>query len=156
MIAAVLASWACRRPDPQQVIDIAQLEAYWVIDTPVGNEQYIAPAVRLVLKNKGAAAAHALEATAVFKRDGQDDAWGSDWRRVAPGGKPLAAGQDTLLVLKSDARYHSPAAPEAMFQHENWKDVRVEVFLRLGSSRWTKFGELLVEKRIGARAVEAP
>jgi hypothetical protein len=154
VVAACLLSSACRRPDPQKELDLSQLEAYWVVDSPVGSEQYLAPAVRLVLKNKGQAPARALEATAVFRREGDGDkTWGSDWQRVAPGGKPLQPGQDTVVVMKSDARYHTNGPAESMFQHELWKDTSVTVFVRLGSSPWTKLGDLPVERRIGSRTV---
>jgi len=152
--ALLLASPGCRRPDPQKELDVSQLEAYWVVDTPVGREQYLAPAVRLVLKNKGQAPAHSLEATAVFRREGEEDkTWGSDWRRVAPAGKALRPGQETVLVMKCDARYHTNGPPESMFTHEKWKDATVEVFVRLGSSPWTKLGQLAVERRIGSRTL---
>ena len=145
----------CRRLDPQKELSISGLEAYWVIDAPVGNEQYIAPAVRLVLRNKGEHTARALETTAVFRRKGEEkETWGSDWMRVAPQGKPLAPGQETVLVMKSDARYRSAGTPDSMFRHELFKDAKVEVFVRLGSSAWTKVGELEVERRIGSKTVE--
>ena len=60
-----------------------------------------------------------------------------------------------LVLLKSDARYSSPVEPEAMFTHEQFKDARVEVFLRVGSSPWTRFGDVDVDRRIGAREVQA-
>jgi hypothetical protein len=66
-------------------------------------------------------------------------------------GQPLAPGQTVLVLLKSDARYSSPVEPEAMFTHQQFKDARVEIFLRVGSSPWTRFGEADVERRIGAK-----
>ena len=58
-------------------------------------------------------------------------------------------------MLKSDARYHSQGDAESMFRHELFKDATVEVFLRLGSSPWTKFGRLEVERRVGSKTLAA-
>src|SRR5688572_24686731 len=117
MTIALVAPAACRRADPQKEISLEGLEAYWVVDSPVGQEQYIAPAVRFTLRNKGSHVAHSLQAKATFRRDGQE--WGGDWRRVTDGGgRPLKPGEEALVVLRSEARYHSPGAPESMFEHE--------------------------------------
>lgn len=154
LLIAALAAPACRTPDPQQEIAIEGLEAYWIVDSPVNNEQYIAPAVRFTLRNKGKHVAHSLQAKATFRREGEE--WGGDWRRVtSAAGNPLQPGEQALVVLRSEHRYHSAGKPDSMFGHELFKDASVEVFLRLGSSRWTPFGQLKVERRIGARAVAA-
>jgi hypothetical protein len=42
-----------------------------------------------------------------------------------------------------------------MFQHEKFRDATVDVFLRIGSSPWTKFLTVDVERRIGTRSVRA-
>jgi len=152
LLASLVPLAACRRPDPAKEVAVSGLEAYWVVDTPVGQTQYLAPAVRLVIRNATDAPQHALEVTAVFRRKGEEDkTWGSDWRRVAPAGKPLAPGKETLVVLKSDARYSAIGAPEGMFENEAFRDAMAEVFVRLGSSSWYKVGQVPVERHIGAR-----
>ncbi len=134
---------------------MSEVETYWVVDSPVGDTRYLAPAVRFSVTNKGTNPQRSIEATAVFRRRGEEAAWGSDWQRVIPGGKPLAPGQSAVLVLRSDGRYYSKGEPETMFDHELFKDARVQVFLRLGSSGWVKFAEVPVERQIGSRAARA-
>ena len=152
LFASLLLLAACRRPDPAKELAFSALEAYWVVDNPVGQTQYLAPAVRLVIRNQAESPQRTLEATAVFRRVGEEDkTWGSDWRRIAPSGKPLLPGHDTLVVLKSDARYTSTGAPAGMFENAEFKDALVEVYVRLGSSPWYKVRQLPVERRIGAR-----
>jgi hypothetical protein len=156
VLLALGAGAGCHTPDPAKELAVSDLEAYWVVDTPSGGEQFLAPAVRMIVKNRGARAAHSLEATAVFRRQGEESkTWGSDWRRVLPSGRSLEPGQETVLVLKSDARYHSQGDAESMFRHELFKDATVEVFLRLGSSPWTKFGHLEVARRVGSKTLAA-
>lgn len=134
---------------------MTDLEAYWAVDNPSGDTRFIAPATRFHVTNKGAEPLRSVQATATFRRKGEAETWGSDWQQVSASAKPLAPGQTVLVVLKSDARYSSPVEPEAMFTHQQFKDARVEVFLRVGSSPWTRFGEMDVERRIGAREIQA-
>lgn len=156
-VAAALqaATLSCQSPDPQAVLEVSDLEAYWAVDTPSGETRFIAPAARLHVKNKGPEPLRSVQATATFRRKGETETWGSDWQQVSASARPLAPGQTALVVLKSDARYSSPVEPEAMFAHQQFKDARVEVFLRVGSSPWTRFGETDVERRVGAREVQA-
>lgn len=153
----VLTSGACRAPEPRAELELTDVETYWVIDSALGMTEYIAPAVRFRLRNKGARPWAGIQATATFRRKGEESkTWGSDWRQVTTSAKPLAPGQDTLVVLKSDGRYYSTGTPESMFRHQLFKDAKVEVFLRIGASGWVKFTEADIERRIGSKAVQEP
>jgi hypothetical protein len=147
-------SAACRRPDPKQELAVQDVETYWVVDSSHGETRYMAPAVRFTVHNKGPKAHHSVEATAVFRRTGETQTWGSDWTKVPPTGKPLDAGTKALIVLRSDGRYYSTGAPESMFTHELFKDAKAEVFLRVGSSDWVKFVDTIVDRRVGAHAAQ--
>ena len=153
--ALSVAALSCQAPDPQAVLETSDLEAYWAIDPAVGETRYIAPAARFQVKNKGTEMLRSVQATATFRRKGEAQTWGSDWQQVSNSSRPLAPGQTMVVLLKSDARYSSPVEPEAMFGHQLFKDARVEIFLRVGSSPWTRFGEADVERRIGSRASQA-
>jgi hypothetical protein len=145
---------SCRSPDPQAVLSVSDVEAYWAVDSAAGTTQYIAPAVRFTVKNTGDKSLTSVQATATYRRKGEENVtWGSDFRQVASREHALAAGQTMLVVLKSDARYYSPGPPESMFGHAQFKDTSVEFFLRVGASPWTKFGQADVERRIGTRSV---
>lgn len=156
-LAAALSASAlsCQSPDPQALLEVTDLESYWAIDPASGDTRFIAPAVRFHVRNKGPEPLRSVQATATFRRKGETESWGSDWQQISASARPLAPGQTELVLLKSDARYSSPVEPEAMFTHQQFKDARVEVFLRVGSSPWTRFGETDVERRIGAREIQA-
>ena len=156
-LAAALSAAAssCQSPDPQAMLELTDLEAYWAIDPSSGDTRFIAPAARFNVKNKGPDPLRSVQATATFRRKGETETWGADWQQVSASAKPLAPGQTVRVVLKSDARYSSPVEPEAMFTHQEFKDARVEIFLRVGSSPWTRFGETDVDRRIGAKDVQA-
>jgi hypothetical protein len=156
-LAAALSasSLSCQSPDPQAVLEVTGIEAYWAVDPPSGDTRFIAPAARFHVKNKGPEALRSVQATATFRRKGETETWGSDWQQVSVSAKPLGSGQTLLVVLKSDARYSSPVEPDVMFTHQQFKDAHVEVFLRVGSSPWTRFGEMDVDRRIGAKEIQA-
>ncbi|HEY7513660.1 MAG TPA: hypothetical protein VIC87_04255 [Vicinamibacteria bacterium] len=147
---------ACETPAPKAILDLTDLETYWVVDPRVGNTEYIAPAARFRVRNKSNEPRGAVEATATFRRVGEEDkSWGSAWERLAPAGKPLAPGQQVTVVLQSDGRYFSTGSPQSMFEHALFRDATVEIFLRVGRSGWVKFAAADVERRIGSRTLEA-
>jgi hypothetical protein len=149
---------ACRAPDPKAELEVLGLETYWAVDSPKGQEQFIAATVRFEVRNKGQETLGSVEASGGFKRpndQGAFEEWGGDWKQVSNAREPLKPGDKRLVVLKSDARYHSPGPPESMFAHEAFRDPKVEVYLRAGSSGWVKFGESPIERRVGARSVPA-
>jgi hypothetical protein len=148
---------ACAKPDPQAVLEHSDLETYWAVDSAVGETQYIAPVLRLRLRNRSAEPQQAVRVRARFERKGhpgQD--WGSaEWWSWGALHRPLKPGETVVVVLKSDGRYYSTGAPESMFGHELFRDARAELFAAVGPSDWIKLGEAEVERRIGSREVEA-
>lgn len=153
--AAVLVLAGCRAPDPNAIVKVTALETHWAVDSAdAGGTQYIAPVVRFIVTNISGEQQSSVQATATFRRKGEENVtWGSDFRQLATRGEPLVPLQVLPVVLKSDARYYSTGQPETMFSHEDFRDAKVEVFVRVGSSPWTKVGALDVERRIGARGV---
>jgi hypothetical protein len=157
LVPALLAPLlSCQAPDPKAVLEVGDIEAYWAVDPPSGETRYIAPAARFHVRNKGSEPLRSVQATATFRRKGETQTWGADWQQVGSSARPLDPGQSALVLLKSDARYSSPVEPEAMFSHQQFKDAQVEVFLRVGSSPWTRFGDVDVARHIGTREIQEP
>lgn len=162
--AAVLAlplallALGCRTPDPRAEVELRDLETYWAVDPSVGETQYLAPVVRFRLVNK-AASSRSVQAMTTFRRKDEGPSWSSAWHSVSPlpDGSPLPVGQGALVVLKpeGEGRYTYRGAPEEMFKHPEFKDVTAEVFVRIGSSAWTKLADVPVERRLGTHAVDA-
>jgi hypothetical protein len=151
--ALLLAS--CRAPDPARIVKIGDIETHWAVDNAQAGTQYIAPVVRFRLTNIGPEPQGSIDVTATFRRKGETASWGGDFRQVSTRRKPLEPGGSEVLVLKSDTRYYSNGPTEGMFAHKDFKDTTVELFVRVGSSRWTKASEAIdVERRIGARSVQ--
>lgn len=154
--ALALALPACRTPDPQAEVELTNVETYWAVDSPAGETQRIAPVVRFQLRNKGQEPLDSIQATATFRREGETQAWSGAFLEVKPpAGKELKPGQAAPVMLKpeGEGRYTSTVSPEQMLAHAQFKDVRVEVFIRLRASSWVKMAETPVERRLGSHAV---
>jgi hypothetical protein len=155
MLASASLLTCCAARDPRQEVELLDLESYWAVDASVGDRQYIAPVVRFQLRNRLAEPLRSLQATATFRRKGEENLdWGNAFSQVLPAKKPLQPGQSTLVTLKSDGRYYSTGQPEGFFENQQWKDAHTTVFVRIGASSWVKFAETDIERRIGARSVE--
>lgn len=157
VVAAALSASlpGCRVPHPPDVLRVSDIETHWAIDSAEGTQQYIAPVVRFRVTNVGPEPLTSIQATATFRRRGEEGVtWGSDFRTVATRQEPLGPGRHADVVMKSDARYYSTGQAETMFAHKDFKDAKVEFFLRIRSSAWSPFGARDVERRIGARGVQ--
>jgi hypothetical protein len=155
-VGLALAAVGCRTPDPKTLLDISDVDAYWAVEPTMGGEQYITPAIKFRLHNRSDATQHSVQTMAVFRRKGEENlSWGSAFEQVVSRKAPLEPGQFVQVTLKSDARYHSQGPVAGMFAHPQYRDALVEYFIRVGSSGWVSFGQVPVERRIGARSVAA-
>lgn len=152
--AAALVLVSCKTPDPKGIVRVSDIETHWAVDAQ-SDTQYIAPVVRFTLTNAGSEPQGSIDVTATFRRKGEAQTWGGDYRQVSTRQKPLGPGQSEALVLKSDTRYYSNGPVEGMFTHADFKDTTVQLFVRVGRSQWTQMSEQIdVERRVGARSVQ--
>ena len=67
----------------------------------------------------------------------------------------MAPGTESrIITLRSDTDYFSKDEPERMLENEEWEQVTVEIFLKVGPSSWRPLAKVEVPKRIGAPGVE--
>jgi hypothetical protein len=152
-LCALLLCGACRKGDPKKDLRVSDVETYWVVETPKGQTQAIAPAIRLTLENVSGGPLDSIYAAAGFRRDGEE--WGGDWQQVASRKKPLAPGKTLVVVLRSgEGRYTSTGDPEGMLRVEAFRDPVATVHLRVGTSPWIQVTSATIERRIGSRAVQ--
>ena len=153
MVSAALLVGACV-PDPLKEVAVSDLEAYWVVDTPVGETNRIAPAVRFKVTSKGAK--KFIEAQASFHRKSQAQGeWGNAFAPVTQAGKPMATGEGRVVTLvMEEGHYTGSVPPEDLLHNPAFSDVHVLVFIRVGSSSWVKMAEVDAERRIGTHALE--
>lgn len=159
LLGATLGASSCAAPDPKALLKVTEVETYWVLDPSRTEIRYLAPTVRFRVENVSQETLISVDATAAFKRDGSDEAWGSGFFRLTEGTKRLAPGARVLVTMSSDARYALDGEPETAFTNPSFKSINTKFFLRVGSSPWVEFGGASVENVIGskdARAVLKP
>ena len=145
-----VAAAACSTHDPAKELAVSGVETYWIVDSPQQGQNYISPAVRFRLKNVSAQTLGSVQARARFPAPDQHEAWGSIQEQVSTWSRPFEAGKETIVTVRSAGRYHSAADPQDMLRSPAFKDPRVEVYVRIGSSNWAKMAEATVDRRIGA------
>jgi hypothetical protein len=141
----------CRFVDPKTALEVQDLDGYWVIDTEKSATNYIAPSIVFTLKNKTSEPIGDIEATATFKRKGEDSLWGDSFVIIANHNKPLGPGQTTRVEMRSNADYYTPGAPvepEIMFKHGLFRDATVDLFVRVGRSGFVKLAKTEVPRRL--------
>ncbi len=149
-LSLVLAALACRSYDPASELQLGGIETYWVVDTPRQGQNFIAPVVRFRLRNVSSRSLGSIQARARFPAPDQEEAWGSIQEQVSTWRRPLEPGAETVVTVRSAGRYHSAADPDEILRSPAFKDPRVEVFVRIGSSDWAPVAQADVERRIGA------
>jgi hypothetical protein len=144
----------CSQHDPAVELEVFDIETYWIVDSPRDGQNFIAPAVRFRLRNRGSSRLSSVQARARFPGTAEDEPWGSIQQQVSHWREPLPPGEDRLVTVRSVGRYQAAADPEDMLRSPGFKDPKVEIFLRIGNSSWAKLAEAPVERRIGAPGVE--
>jgi hypothetical protein len=155
LLAASLLATSCRAPDPRKELEIKDLETYYAIERKAGETLYIAPVARFTLKNKSPEPTRPIQASANFRRIGEEgQTWGGAWVQVTRAEKPLAPGAEETVVLQSEGHYTTTGEAEGIFTHALYKDVTTEVFLRVGASGWARMATAPVDRRIGPKSVQ--
>ena len=155
-VIALLAGLAvgCTSHDPAQELEVTDVETYWIVDSPRQGENFIAPAIRFRLRNKGSHQLSPVQARARFPGTAEEEPWGSIQQQVSYWREPLSPGEDRLVTVRSVGRYQAAADPEDMLRSPGFRDPQAEIFVKIGSSHWAKLAEVPVERRIGAPGVQ--
>ena len=145
---------ACQSHDAAKELAVSGVETFWIVDSPQQGQNFIAPAVRFRLKNVSPGTIGSVQARARFPAPDQgDETWGSIQEQVSTWSRPLEPGKEAVVTVRSAGRYHAQTDPEEILRSPAFKDPRVEIFVRIGSSNWAMLAEAPVSRRIGAPGV---
>jgi hypothetical protein len=147
----LLGGAACTSHDPERELVMSGIETYWIVDSPQGDQNFVAPVVRFRLRNVGPQALGSVQARARFPGPDQEETWGSIQEQVSTWSRPLGPGKEVVVTVRSSGRYHATADPEDILRSPAFRDPRAEVFVRIGSSSWALMAEVPVSRRLGAR-----
>jgi hypothetical protein len=154
-VATCLGSCGAGQEEAVKALEVTETVAYWTVEGKRGEKTYIQPVVRFRVRNGGEAEADYIQAMAVFHREGAPDvAWGNAYEYSISGEPVSPGGLSKVITLRSDSTFFSKDEPKQMLENEEWEQVDVEIFLRVGASTWTKVTEFEVPRRLGAPGVE--
>lgn len=155
LVLSVLSSCGMGEQAVVEALEVTELVTYWSVEGKRGDKNYIHPILRFRIRNGGEGPADYVQTLAVFRLESSpDDAWGNAYE-YSIAGEAIAPGQvSKVITLRSDSTFFSKDEPKKMMENEEWEQVWVEIFLRVGSSDWIPVTKVEVPRRLGAPGVE--
>jgi hypothetical protein len=119
----------------------------WADGGTVAGKNKIVPAVSFQLKNVSAQKIGALQVNAVFRRVNDPGEWSSAYlpnvaSEMAPGAE---TGRRTATGSQG---YTGTDDRDAMLRNSHFVDAKAELFVKSGSSSWTRIGDFPVARQL--------
>lgn len=149
---AAAASAHCTPPvDLTRGIQVLGVSTGWYDAGISGGQNKLVPSITFKLKNLSNQKLPVLQVQALFKRVAGPDEWrdgASDFRQIV-GSESLPPGQTTPPVtLRSPLGYTGTDPRQQMLQSKSFVDAKADLFVKYGSSEWTRVGEYPVERQL--------
>jgi hypothetical protein len=109
------------------------------------------PAVSFRLKNASDQKLPMLQVNALFRRVGDNDAWGSGFVTAAGSGGLAPGAATSAITVRSQLGYTGVESGAEMLDNSHFVDARVDLFAKYGSATWTKLGEYPIARRLMGR-----
>jgi hypothetical protein len=143
---------ACGRTiDLKTALQVTDVSTGWLDMGIVDGNNKLVPSITFSFKNVGSENVSTLQANLIFRRVGEQEEWGNGFVRVA-GSEGLTAGATSHPVtVNSQLGYTGAEARQDMLENSRFKDARVQVFAKYGSTQWTLIQEIPIERRLIAK-----
>jgi hypothetical protein len=152
LLAGLAGSISCRsEPDAKQALQVTEVVTGWLDKGIVEGQNKLVPTISLKIKNNADRSLSYLQLNAVFRIVDDTEELGSKvvW---ATEGSSLEPGKSVgPFNLSSDLGYSSLAPRVQMLQHSQFKDAKVELFVKQGSRQWVRIGEYRIARQLLAR-----
>ena len=148
-LAAVVVAGGCNRGvDPTTVLEPADVVTGWFDAGIFDGKNKLVPSISLKLRNKGTEPIRSVQINAVFRRVGEQEAWGEHFGWAIER-EPLAPGATTPeIVLRSQLGYTGEQPRAQMLQNKEFVDAKVDIFLKQGSRPWAKLAEFPIARQL--------
>ena len=108
----------------------------------------IVPSVSFRLENSTDDTIRYLQLNAVFRRQGEEEEWGTAYVR-AFGTEGLAAGQSTQVFrLESGRGYTGEQAWSEMLAHRDFVDVEMDLFVKHRGDQWVRLDSVSIDRQL--------
>ena len=147
LVALVTA--ACESRDVQKDLQITNVHTGWydVGKTDAGLAK-IVPSISLDIKNVSDRDIASVQINAVFKRVGENEAWGEHFIRAIDANGLKAGALTTPIVLRSTLGYTGTESRLELLQNKQFVDARVQVFGKHGNRNWALMGEYTIDRQL--------
>jgi hypothetical protein len=148
LLAALLLT-ACESREVEKDLKIVEVHTGWYdAGVMAGGQNKLVPSISLGLQNVSSRDIASVQLNAVFKRVGEDQAWGEHFiRAIDTEGLP-AGSTARNIVLRSTLGYTGSQARLQMLQNREFVDARVEIFGKHGSRTWVKMAEYQIDRQL--------
>ncbi len=149
LLIAVLGA-SCRSVDVEKAVQITDVQTGWYDAGIVeGQKNKLVPSVSLRLQNIAEDPVDSVQLNAIFRRVGEQEAWGEHFVMAIPRQNALAPGAKTNpIVLRSTLGYTGTQARLQMLQNREFVDAKVEIYGKSGSRSWVKLGEQQIGREL--------
>ncbi len=144
-IAAVSIA-ACSPAGNVQQLTFSDVVSGYHDEGVVNGENKIVPQISFRLQNSGTEPLGLVQLNVHFRADGADGNMDEVLTRAADG---IAAAQSSdVVMVRSKVGYTSQQARAEMLRNSQFRDVKITVFAKSGSSQWSQIGEYSVDRTL--------
>ncbi len=149
LFIAVLVS-GCRSIEVEKALQITDVQTGWYDAGIVeGQKNKLVPSISLRLQNITEDAVDSVQLNAIFRRVGEQEAWGEHFVMAIPRENALEPGAKTNpIVLRSNLGYTGTQSRLQMLQNREFVDAKVEIYGKSGSRNWVKLGEQQIGREL--------
>jgi hypothetical protein len=142
------ASAACGpRVDLARAVTPESVVTGWANGGTVAGRNKIVPAVSFRLKNVSDQNLPAVQVNAVFRRVNDPGEWSSGF--LPDVAKEFQAGSETdSRIVAGQQGYTGTDDRDALLRNSHFVDAKAELFVKSGSSNWTRIGEFPVARQL--------
>jgi hypothetical protein len=148
LLVVLAAASACGSElDLAQAIAPDAVVTGWTDAPTVAGKNKIVPAVSFRLKNISDRTLGAVQVNAVFRRVNEPGEWSSKYLPNAATAMP-PRGLSPARLAVADQGYTGSDDTEALLRNSHFVDVTADLFVRSGSSKWTRVGEYPIARTL--------
>ena len=149
LLLALLSVGSCSKPiDFKQALEITDVNSGWFDAGIVGGRNKIVPSVTLRLRKKTPIDVNRLSLNALFRAaDGKESELNNDVyvQRV-----DIEGEQTPPITLRPEHGYTAepPQSRADMLKHSQFRDIRVQLLVKAGSTQWTDLGWIDIKRQL--------
>jgi hypothetical protein len=140
---------ACESREVEKDLKIVNVHTGWY-DAGIlqGGQNKLVPSISLELQNVSDRDIASVQMQAVFRRAGEQEAWGDHFVRAIDTSGLSAGATTNPIILRSPLGYTGSDSRLKMLQNREFVDANVTILGRHGRRTWVKMGEFPIDRQL--------